>query len=60
MLYCLTSHTSKPIHPSHYQELRPDTIRGQYGLDRSRSAVHCTDLPQDGLPECEYCFKIMQ
>ena len=41
------------------KDLRPDTIRGRYGLDRSRSAVHCTDLPQDGVPECEYCFRIM-
>lgn len=41
------------------QELRPDTIRGRFGLDRAKSAVHCTDLPQDGVLECEYCFKIM-
>jgi nucleoside-diphosphate kinase len=41
------------------QELRPDTIRGRYGVDRPRSAVHCTDLPQDGTPECEYCFRVM-
>ena len=41
------------------QELRPDTIRGRFGVDRARSAVHCTDLPQDGVPECEYCFRLI-
>ena len=39
--------------------LRPDSIRGLYGIDRVRNVVHCTDLPQDAVPECEYCFKIM-
>lgn len=42
------------------RELRPDTIRGKYGVDRIRSAVHCTDLPQDGPLECEYCFQLLQ
>lgn len=41
------------------KELRPDTIRGQFGVDRVRSAVHCTDLPGDGALECEYCFKLL-
>ena len=42
------------------KELRPDSIRAKYGHDRVRSAVHCTDLAQDGQIECEYCFDIMQ
>eukprot|EP01032_Pedospumella_encystans_P024899 gene24899-28145_t len=41
------------------RELRPDTIRGRFGVDRAKSAVHCTDLPQDGVLECEYVFKVM-
>lgn len=41
------------------RELRPDTIRGQFGEDRVRSAVHCTDLPGDGVSECEYCFRLL-
>lgn len=41
------------------RELRPTTIRGKYGVDRVKNAVHCTDLPQDGQSECEYCFKLM-
>lgn len=41
------------------KELRPDTIRGLFGEDKVRSAVHCTDLPTDGELECEYCFRIL-
>ena len=42
------------------KELRPDTLRGKYGLDRIRSVVHCTDLDSDAPAEVEYCFKIME
>ena len=41
------------------KELRPDTIRGKYGVDRIRNAIHCTDLPEDAELECEYCFKLL-
>jgi len=40
-------------------ELRPDTIRGKFGIDRVLNAVHCTDLSTDGEMECEYCFKLV-
>lgn len=40
--------------------LRPDTLRGMWGIDRVRNVVHCTDLPADAVPEVEYCFKIVQ
>jgi nucleoside-diphosphate kinase len=40
--------------------LRPDSIRGLYGIDRVRNAVHCTDLAQDAVPEVQYCFSIVQ
>lgn len=39
--------------------LRPDSIRGKYGIDRVRNVIHCTDLIADAVPECEYCFKIL-
>jgi len=42
------------------KELRPQSIRGKFGRDRIRSAVHCTDVAQDAQLECEYCFQIMQ
>ena len=41
------------------KELRPDTLRGKYGVDRVRNAIHCTDLESDSQAENEYCFKIM-
>lgn len=41
------------------KELRPDTIRGKFGVDRIRNAIHCTDLPDDAELECEYCFKLL-
>ena len=40
--------------------LRPDSIRGLYGIDRVRNVIHCTDLAADAVPELEYCFKIIQ
>lgn len=39
--------------------LRPQSIRGAYGKDRVFSAVHCTDLVEDGVKECEYVFNIV-
>ena len=42
------------------KEIRPQSIRGKYGETNVRSAIHCTDLPTDGVIECEYCFRIMQ
>jgi nucleoside-diphosphate kinase len=41
------------------KELRSDSLRGKFGEDKVRSAIHCTDLEVDGVSECEYCFKIL-
>ena len=41
------------------KELYSDTIRGKFGRDRIRNAIHCTDLPKDGIIEVEYFFKIL-
>jgi hypothetical protein len=41
------------------KELYPDTLRAIFGRDRIRNAIHCTDLPKDGVIECEYFFKIL-
>ena len=51
--------TSGPWDVDMAKELFPDSIRGTFGMDKPRSAVHCTDLAQDGQLECEYCFKIL-
>lgn len=41
------------------KELRPDSIRAQFGIDRIKNAIHCTDLPQDGVLESQYFFDIL-
>ena len=41
------------------KELHPNTLRAIHGRDRVRNAIHCTDLPKDGLIEVEYFFKIL-
>jgi len=48
-----------PGDPEIAKHLRPDTIRAKFGRDRVRNAVHCTDLPEDGLLEVEYFFNIL-
>lgn len=41
------------------KELKPQTIRAQFGHDRVRNAVHCTDLAEDSVLECQYFFDIL-
>lgn len=33
------------------RELRPNTLRAKFGKTKVQNAVHCTDLPEDGLLE---------
>lgn len=47
-----------PMDPEIAKNLRPNTIRGKYGKDRVMNAIHCTDLPEDGVLEVEYFFSI--
>ena len=49
-----------PNDPEIAKHLRPDTIRAKFGLDRVKNAVHCTDLPEDGILESDYFFNILQ
>ena len=48
-----------PLDPEVAKHLRPNTLRANYGSDRVLNAVHCTDLPEDGVLECEYFFRIL-
>ncbi|XP_064639391.1 nucleoside diphosphate kinase homolog 7-like [Lineus longissimus] len=48
-----------PADPEIARHLRPRTLRAKFGLDKVQNAVHCTDLPEDGLLEVEYFFKIL-
>lgn len=49
-----------PHDPEIAKHLRPASIRAKFGNDRVQNAIHCTDLPEDGVIDCEYFFSIMQ
>jgi nucleoside-diphosphate kinase len=38
-------------------ELHPESIRAKFGTSSVKNAVHCTDLPKDGVIECSFFFK---
>eukprot|EP00928_Gymnodinium_smaydae_P046863 TRINITY_DN31240_c0_g1_i1.p1 TRINITY_DN31240_c0_g1~~TRINITY_DN31240_c0_g1_i1.p1 ORF type:complete len:367 (+),score=78.93 TRINITY_DN31240_c0_g1_i1:62-1162(+) len=48
-----------PHDPEIAKHLQPNTLRATFGVDRVRNAVHCTDLPEDGLVEVEYFFNVL-
>ncbi|XP_014665953.1 PREDICTED: nucleoside diphosphate kinase 7-like isoform X2 [Priapulus caudatus] len=48
-----------PSDPEIGRQLRPHTLRAKYGKDKIKNAIHCTDLPEDGILEVEYFFKIL-
>eukprot|EP00347_Sterkiella_histriomuscorum_P017719 403348257 len=42
------------------QKNEQNTIRQIFGIDKIRNAVHCTDVKEEGVLECEYFFVLMQ
>ena len=48
-----------PADPELARQLRPRTLRAIFGKNKLHNAVHCTDLPEDGVLEVEYFFKIL-
>ncbi|XP_056271349.1 nucleoside diphosphate kinase 7 [Pseudoliparis swirei] len=48
-----------PADPEVARHLRPASLRALYGDDRVKNGVHCTDLPEDGLLEVQYFFRIL-
>lgn len=48
-----------PADPEIARHLRPDTLRAKYGRTKVENGIHCTDLPEDGVLEVEYFFKIL-
>ncbi|XP_049632492.1 nucleoside diphosphate kinase 7 [Suncus etruscus] len=48
-----------PADPEIARHLRPGTLRAIFGKTKIQNAVHCTDLPEDGLLEVQYFFKIL-
>jgi nucleoside-diphosphate kinase len=49
-----------PHDPDIAKTLRPTTLRALFGKDRVKNAVHCTDLPEDGVLEVQYFFELLQ
>ena len=49
-----------PMDPDIARQVRPDTLRAKYGKTRVQNALHCSDLPEDGILEVEYFFKILE
>lgn len=49
-----------PHDPEIAKHLKPDTLRAKFGHDKVKNAVHCTDMPEDGVLECEYFFNLLQ
>mmetsp|Transcript_1113 Transcript_1113/g.1703 ORF Transcript_1113/g.1703 Transcript_1113/m.1703 type:complete len:365 (-) Transcript_1113:19-1113(-) len=41
------------------KELKPSTIRALYGIDYVKSAVHCTELKQLAISDCQYFFRYL-
>eukprot|EP00904_Undaria_pinnatifida_P008389 jgi/Undpi1/4680/HiC_scaffold_18.g08034.m1 len=48
-----------PADPEVARALYPDSIRARLGVREETNAVHCTDLPEDGLLECQYMFDVI-
>lgn len=48
-----------PIDPEVARILRPESLRAQFGESRTRNAIHCTDLPEDGGIETSYFFNTL-
>lgn len=48
-----------PADPEIARHLRPSTLRARFGKDKVKNAVHCSDLPEDGLLEVQYFFTIL-
>lgn len=41
------------------RQIRPNSLRGMFGVSKYKNAIHCTDLPEDTQLELEYFFKIL-
>jgi len=46
-----------PFDPEIARKLQPSSLRAIFGRDLAHNAVHCTDLPNDGMREVNFFFK---
>ena len=49
-----------PHDPQVAKVLRGDSLRSEFGKDKVKNGIHCTDLEDDGILECEFFFSVMQ
>lgn len=49
-----------PMDPDIARQIKPNTLRAKYGKTKVQNAIHCSDLPEDGILEVEYFFKILE
>ena len=42
------------------KRVRAHSLRAKFGASPGASAVHCTDLREDGPLECAYVFEVLQ
>ncbi|KAJ9460936.1 Nucleoside diphosphate kinase [Diplonema papillatum] len=49
-----------PRDPDVAKTLRPHTLRAKYGVNRVENAIHCTDLPEDGVLEADFFFDLLR
>ena len=40
------------------KKVQPNSLRGTFGRSTSQNAVHCTDLPNEGVLECDFFFRL--
>ncbi|KAK2956120.1 putative Nucleoside diphosphate kinase 7 [Blattamonas nauphoetae] len=49
-----------PYDPAIAKLLAPNSLRALYGENRTRNGIHCTDVVEDTVLECEYFFDFLQ
>lgn len=49
-----------PVDSEIAKQIRPQTLRARFGVNKIQNAVHCTDLEEDTQLEVEYFFKILE
>eukprot|EP01059_Diplonema_ambulator_P037088 TRINITY_DN9626_c0_g1_i2.p1 TRINITY_DN9626_c0_g1~~TRINITY_DN9626_c0_g1_i2.p1 ORF type:complete len:342 (+),score=57.96 TRINITY_DN9626_c0_g1_i2:252-1277(+) len=49
-----------PHDPDIGKVLRPNSLRAKYGETRVKNAIHCTDLPEDGVLESDFFFNLLR
>ena len=46
-----------PMDPDLGRYVHPESLRAQFGMDKTRNAMHCTDLEEDAQLELSYIFQ---